>query len=169
VLAVTLLHNIEELLTVRAALSRPPLAPLLRERGVSSQRAWSAFRTLNWAVSGAATAAVVRGTGHGQPALPGVVAATMLINVVVPHVPAAVRARGYAPGLVTAVTLVLPVTGRYLVQSHRQEVLSGPELRRCLLTGVGLVVVGVPVGLVTADQLVGRPPRAGKHVRRGSL
>ena len=115
-------------------------------------------------MSGAATAAVVRGTGHGQPALPGVVAATMLINVFVPHVPAAVRARGYAPGLVTAVTLVLPVTGRYIVQSHRQEVLSGPEFRRCLLTGVCLVVVGVPVGLVAADQLVGRPPRAVEHV-----
>ena len=131
---------------------------------MSSQRAWSAFRTLNWAVSGVATAAVVRGTGHGQPALPCVVAASMLTNVVVPHVPAAVRARGYAPGLATAVTLVLPVTGRYLIQSQRQEVLSGPEFRRCLLTGVGLVVVGVPVGLVAADQLIGRLPRAVKRV-----
>lgn len=57
---------------------------------------------------------VVRGTGHAQPALRGVVAATMLINVVVPHVPGAGRARGYAPWLVTAVTLVLPATDRYL-------------------------------------------------------
>jgi hypothetical protein len=155
VLAVTLLHNAEELLTVRAALSRPPLAPLLDRWGVSPQRAWSAFRTLNWAVSVAATAAVTVGVRRGRPAVPGVVAATMLVNVLVPHVPAAVRARGYAPGLVTAVTLVLPATGRYLLQSHRQGLLSQRELRRCLQAGLGLVVLGVPVGLIAADRLAG--------------
>ena len=79
----------------------------------------------------------------------------MLVNVLVPHVPAAVRVRGYAPGLVTAVTLVLPATGRYLLQSHRQGLLSRRELRRCCQGGLGLVVVGVPVGLITADRLAG--------------
>src|ERR1022692_3728565 len=34
---------------------------------------------------------------------------TMLVNVFVPHIPAAVVFRGYAPGVVTAVLLNLPV------------------------------------------------------------
>ena len=105
-------------------------------------------------MSGAASVAVILGARHDRPALPGVVAATMLVNVAVPHVPAAVRAGGYAPGAVSADTLVLPVTGRYLVQSHRQGLLSGRELRRCLLAGLGLVVLGIPVGLVAADRLI---------------
>ena len=108
-------------------------------------------------MSGAAAAAVIVGIRRDQPAVPGVVAATMLVNVLVPHVPAAVRARGYAPGLVTAVTLVLPATGRYLLQAGRQGLLSQRELRRCLQCGLGLVVFGVPVGLIAADRLAGTP------------
>ena len=77
----------------------------------------------------------------------------MLVNVAVPHVPAAVRAGGYAPGVVTAVTLVLPVTSRHLLQSYRQGLLSRRELRQCLLAGLALVVLGLPIGLVAADQL----------------
>lgn len=38
----------------------------------------------------------------------------MLVNVVVPHVPAALFAGGYAPGVVTAVLVSLPVSLLYL-------------------------------------------------------
>ena len=154
VVAVTVLHNLEELLTVRAALAQPPLADFLAGCGCSSDRAWSAFRLLNWAVSGAAAAAAVVGVRQRRPALPAITAATMLVNVVVPHVPAAVRAGGYAPGVVTAVTLVLPVTSRHLMQSYRQGLLSRRELGQCLQVGLALVVLGVPIGLVCADALV---------------
>lgn len=51
VLVVTVVHDLEELLTVKAALSRPPMATLLHRRRISPARAWSAFRALNWAVS----------------------------------------------------------------------------------------------------------------------
>ena len=153
VLAVTVLHNIEELLTVRAALAQPPVRLVLARWGFTPDRAWSAFRLLNWAVSGAAMAAVVVGVRQGRPELPGITAATMLINVAVPHVPAAVRAGGYAPGVVTAVLLVLPVTSRHLLQSYQQGSLSSRQLRQCLCTGLALVVVGVPSGLIAADRL----------------
>lgn len=151
--AVTVLHNLEELLTVRAALAQPPMADLLARWECSSDRAWSAFRLLNWAVSGAAATAVVVGVHQGRPTLPGITAATMLVNVAVPHVPAAVRAGGYAPGVVTAVMVVLPVTSRHLLQSYRQGLLSRRELSQCLLVGLALMVLGVPIGLVSADRL----------------
>lgn len=80
----------------------------------------------------------------------------MLANVLLPHVPAAVRARGYAPGEVTAVLLVLPATGRYLLLTRTEDLLTDEELRQCLLVGVGLVVIGVPVGLVMADRATQR-------------
>ena len=153
VLAVTVLHNLEELCTVRAALAQRPAATLLARWDVTPDRAWSAFRLLNWSVSGAATAAVVVGVRHGRPELPGITAATMLVNVAAPHIPAAVHARGYAPGVITAVTLVLPLTSNYLLQAHRQGVLTRPDLVRCLQAGLALVALGVPIGLISADRL----------------
>lgn len=157
-LTATLLHNLEELLTVQVALNRPPLGPLLARWGVPASRAWSAFQLLNWTVSGAAITAVVFGVRRGRPELPGVLSATMLANVLVPHVPAAIRARGYAPGVVSAVLLVLPVTGRYLLLARSEDLLTDQELRQYLLVGVGLVVLGVPVGLIAADRATWRRP-----------
>lgn len=150
----TVLHNLEELCTVRAALAQPPLDTLLARWGVTPERAWSAFRLLNWSVSGAAAAAVIAGVSQRRPELPGITAATLLVNVAVPHVPAAVRAGGYAPGVVTAVTLVLPVTSRHLLRSYRDGLLSRRELRTCLQVGLALVALGVPLGLICADRLV---------------
>lgn len=62
------------------------------------------------------------------------------------------------PGVVTAVLLVLPVTGRYLLLAHSEDLLTGEELRQCLLVGVGLVVIGLPVGLIAADRVTQRSP-----------
>lgn len=157
VLAVTLVHDLEELATVPAALARPPLAPLLRRRGISPSRAWSAFSALNWAVSAAATAAVVLGLRRGRPGPPTLVAATMLVNVAVPHLPAALRARGYTPGLISAVALVLPVTARHLLLARRQGALTATEMRRLLAAASGLVVLGLPIALVTAARLAREP------------
>ncbi len=75
--------------------------------------------------------------------------------------PAAFRARGYAPGVVSAVLLVLPVTGRYLQLAHDEDALTDEELRKCLVIGAGLVIIGVPVGLISADQAIRRMPLIG--------
>ena len=168
VLAATVLHNLEELLTLRTALSRPPLARLLQLRGVDPQRVWHAFLLLNGVVSGVATGAVLLGNRHGRPEAAGVVAATMLVNVAVPHVPAALLVRGYTPGLVTAVTVVLPVTSRYLLQAHGDGLLPRRDLVRCLGTGLVLVVLGVPSGLGAADRLLARGTRLGPTSPRPS-
>ena len=153
VLAATLIHNAEELVTVPLALSRPPLADLLGRWDLSARRVERAFRALNWAVSGAAAVATVVGTRRDRPALPGVLAATMLLNVVIPHLPAAVRARGYAPGVVTAVGVVLPVTGGYLARARQDGVLTPRQLRRCGQGALALLVLGLPLGLLLSDRL----------------
>ena len=44
----------------------------------------------------------------------GVLAVAMVVNVVVPHVPAAVLTGGYVPGVVSAVLVNLPVAASYL-------------------------------------------------------
>ena len=141
---------------MRPALARAPLAPLLARHRIAASRVGSAFELLNGTVSAAAIAAVVVGLRRARPELPGVLAAAMLVNVLVPHVPAAVRARGYAPGLASAVLLVLPVTASYLQLARAGGVLTDEELRDCLVIGAGLVVVGVPVGLVLADRGIRR-------------
>lgn len=161
VLAVTLVHDLEELATVPAALARPPLAPLMGRHGISPSRAWSAFSALNWAVSAAATAAVVFGVRGGRPGPPALVAATMLTNVAVPHLPAALRARGYTPGLISAVVLVLPVTARHLLLARRHGALTAAELRRLMAAAGALVVLGLPLGLAMAVCLAREPSRPG--------
>lgn len=157
VLAATVAHNVEELLTVRPSLTQPPVDGLLQRWNVTPQRAWSAFQRLNWAVSAAAAAATVAGSSRNRPVLPAVVASTMLVNVAIPHVPAAVQARGYAPGLLTSVFVVLPTSSRYLLHCRRHGLISPRGLRACLLGGVALVVLGVPGGLFVADRLGHRP------------
>lgn len=64
----------------------------------------------------------------------------MFLNVFVPHIPAAIVFRGYAPGLVTAVALNLPLT----VFLSRRAILEGyVSVRKAVAFGVA-----VPVGIV---------------------
>jgi len=63
----------------------------------------------------------------------------MLANVFVPHVPAAIVLRGYAPGVVTAVLINLPVMSLTAVRMVRDEWVSG---WKAMAFGVG-----VPLGL----------------------
>lgn len=103
-----LLHNLEEALTVGAYLERSQRAvsewPVLREtaaRVTPDSFGWSLL-----AVS--ATAAVAVALGARWPVLPKVLAWIMLINVAVPHVPAAIALGGYSPGVLSAVLVNLP-------------------------------------------------------------
>jgi hypothetical protein len=54
-----------------------------------------------------------------KPYLPSALAAVMLINVVIPHVPAAIAYGGYAPGVISAVALNLPIDTAFLVGMFR--------------------------------------------------
>lgn len=68
----------------------------------------------------------------------------MLANVFVPHVPAAIVFRGYAPGLVTAVLINLPV----------MSILVTRMLREGWVRGWKLAVFGVGVPLMLGGVIV---------------
>lgn len=63
----------------------------------------------------------------------------VLVNVVAPHVPASIVVRGYAPGVVTAVLINLPVMSVLAVRAVRERWVSG---WKAVGYGVGF---GVPV------------------------
>jgi hypothetical protein len=70
----------------------------------------------------------------------GIVA--MLANVFVPHVPAAIMFRGYAPGVVTAVLINLPVMSVLAIRAVRERWVSGWK--------AAAFGVGVPLALGAA-------------------
>jgi hypothetical protein len=111
------LHNVEEALAMgpflrSAAAVRPVspgpglLAPFLL--------AVTAVTVGAWVLAAAASAR--RPWARGALA---VLAVVMAVNVVVPHVPAALLAGGYAPGVVSAVVVNLPVAVAYLRRTRR--------------------------------------------------
>jgi len=64
-----------------------------------------------------------------------------LVNVLVPHLPAALATRGYVPGLTTALLINLPVGLLLLRQARREGILS---LRQTAFM-IGLAVISLPV------------------------
>lgn len=125
-----LLHNLEEGLTMRA------YAPVVRER--LSTFAPSSFiaatEDLSWFYAGLLVATIlpvlvvlaattVRPTGGSAWAVV-FVQSVFLVNVFLPHLPAAVFLRGYAPGVVTAVAIQLPYSVYFIQRSVRERVIS---------------------------------------------
>ena len=51
----------------------------------------------------------------------------MLVNVLVPHIPATLVFPEYTPGVVTAVLLNLPIMGILLFQAVREQWVSGTK------------------------------------------
>ena len=80
-----------------------------------------------------------------KPYLVAAVAAGLLLNVMLPHVPAAVALGGYAPGVVTALLLNLPFSLYFLRRSLRDGVIN----RRGLAIGAAIAFAflagGVPL------------------------
>ncbi len=120
------LHNAEEAVTF--SLYRDSAQHLIRSLG------WWQFGSPTTAhfrsaligvtvLSGLLLAFAAAGPGSRWKAwcLPGV-AAVLLINVFVPHLPAAVLLGGYAPGVVTAVVVNLPLTVLILFASVKERV-----------------------------------------------
>ena len=62
----------------------------------------------------------------------------MLSNVLVPHVPAAIRFHGYAPGVVTAVSINLPVMSLLSLRAMRDGWVSG---WKAVASAVGIPLV----------------------------
>jgi hypothetical protein len=148
VAAFALLHNLEE------ALMMPGYVPLVRARlsGIAPAALLTAAGHLSWFYGALVAATIV-------PALVVLIAVTrpmtratvyavmfvqslFLVNVIVPHVPAALLLGGYVPGVVTAVGVQLPFSVYFLRRSVLEGVVSGRgALATVLLAGPGLLLV----------------------------
>ncbi len=108
VFGVFALHNVEEALTAPAYFDRMAgRLPIPWPSPVSFQLATAA-------VTVAGLVLTVVALRRSRPDLITLLAWIMLVNVLVPHVPLAVLSGGYAPGVATAVLLILPVNLRWL-------------------------------------------------------
>jgi hypothetical protein len=150
VAASALLHNLEEALTM------PTYAPLIRERlsGVAPPSLLAATGHLSWFYSGLIVATIVplllvivavNNPGKRAAAWAVVfVQSLFLVNVFVPHVPAAVALGGYVPGLATALAIELPFSVYFLRRSVQQGVVrgAGAVLTVLLAAPVLLLVLG---------------------------
>lgn len=120
-----LLHNAEEAISYGSY--REPSQVLIRTLFVHSYSAPSAdsFHAALLAVSAVGSAAMIWARLNPlRPAAAVLVrglALLMLGNVFIPHVPAAILLGGYAPGVVTAVFLNLPLAGFVLVRLQRSS------------------------------------------------
>jgi hypothetical protein len=157
VAAFAALHNLEEGLTIRA------YAPEVRRRlsGVAPPLALAATRDLTWfyvglVVATAVPVVVVLVATAGRPSRPAAwavlfVQSVYLVNVFVPHVPAAAALGGYAPGVGTAVAVQLP----YSVYFIRRSVREGAVGRAGAALAVGLAAAALAVGLAALYGLAG--------------
>ena len=125
-LSAFLLHNMEEALTFGAY--RASTQTLIREL---TFRNWSvptvdSFFVALAVVSLAATLsmiwAILRPTRRSALIFVRGLAWIMLLNVALPHVPAAIFLGGYAPGLVTAVFVNLPIACLALIRLRMVEI-----------------------------------------------
>lgn len=145
------LHNLEEALTI------PSYAPEVRQRlsRLLPSTVLAATEDLSWFYVALAVATVVpilvvlvATTGRPSRGAAWTVAfvqSLLLVNVVVPHIPAALALGGYAPGLATAVAINLPYSVYFLRRSVRDGALS----RREVVLAVALAVPALVVGLGT--------------------
>ncbi|MHB0972379.1 MAG: HXXEE domain-containing protein [Thermoanaerobaculia bacterium] len=141
-----LAHNVEEAATAGAYL--PRIRSVASEiLGVAVVAVRVTPTSFGWALVAVSAAGLVTALlGRRWPYLSIVLAAVMLVNVVMPHVPAAVALGGYSPGLVTAVLVNLPYSGWFLRRSLRE----GSASRR----GIVAAIVVAPVVMVVALGLV---------------
>lgn len=80
-----------------------------------------------------------------KPYLVVVIAMGLLLNVFIPHVPAAVALGGYAPGVATAVLLNLPFSIYFLRRSAREGHVDRGGLAVVVAVAFSILVVGVPL------------------------
>jgi hypothetical protein len=148
----TLAHNTEELATMPSFYEQH-MGSVLSKVDIPVATAVNGFRIVNIAVSVLAIALTAIGTLRHKPWLPALVAMTMLLNVVLPHVPTAIAVRGYSPGVVTAVLLITPVCGGFLWYLRRHAMLTTKALWGLAAASLGLIVLVLPPSLLLGSYL----------------
>jgi hypothetical protein len=104
------LHNLEE------ALAAPAYFDRMADRLSIPWPNAGIFQAGTALVTVAGLVLTVIAVRRSRPALVTVLAWIMLVNVLVPHVPLAVFSGGYAPGVVTALVLNLPIDLLWLLR-----------------------------------------------------
>jgi hypothetical protein len=145
--AAILLHNLEEgLMADRYLLRSTALlqqVPLLQSRVplVSLNQLYLALVVVTVVP---ALILVWGTTGANRPYkryVVAMVAAALLWNVFLPHVPAAIAFGGYAPGVVTAVLINLPLTLYLFRRTRRENQLSAGRLAAAVMWGLVLLAL----------------------------
>ncbi len=143
------LHNFEEALTI------PSYAPEVRQRlaQVLPSTVLAATEDLSWFYVALAVATIVPilvvlvattvRPSRGATWAVAFVQSLLLVNVFVPHIPAAVVLGGYAPGLATAVAINLPYSVYFLRRSVREGALGRGEAVLAVALAVPALVVGL--------------------------
>jgi Protein of unknown function with HXXEE motif len=143
------LHNLEEALTIRAYF--PRIGELLREHAPASLVSTVPTLAEFYAALAGATIfplILVAVATTGKPTqfkfyLVALVQAQVLLNVFVPHVPAAFALGGYAPGLVTAVLINLPFSVYFFRRSLNESRVTRRGLLVMLLVALPLLLLSI--------------------------
>jgi Protein of unknown function with HXXEE motif len=152
------LHNLEEGLAAKTYL--PKLHELVRGRVPATVlAALPSVDTFYIALTGATLVpfvlTVIATTGRPtrlKGYLVAMVAMALLLNVVVPHVPAAVALGGYAPGVATAVFVNLPFSIYFLRRSVREGYVDRRGLAVVVAVALSILLLGVTLlWLLTSD------------------
>ncbi len=85
------------------------------------------------------------------------IASVFLANVFLPHLPAAVMARGYAPGILTALMVHLPFTLCLLWTAGREAVMPVRHVVGAGVCGLITLPLGIFAALTLARLLLGSP------------
>lgn len=82
------------------------------------------------------------------------VAAIFLANVFLPHVPAMLLFKGYAPGGVTAVLINLPLTWLVLSMARKEQLLTRGQLGLIVVAGILSLPVAIQFAYAVAGMFV---------------
>jgi hypothetical protein len=80
-----------------------------------------------------------------KPYLVVLLAGVMLLNVLIPHLPAAVAFGGYAPGVVTAVLINAPVCLWFLRRPLRERHVGRRGLALTVVASMAALLPGLPL------------------------
>jgi hypothetical protein len=153
-----LLHNLEEGLTM------PGYATVVRERlsSIAPTHLLAATEHLSWFYAGLLVATfvpalIVLAATSARPSRGAAwavvfVQSVFLVNVFVPHVPAAVMLGGYAPGVVTAVCINLPYSLYFMRRSVREGTVSSTGVAWAIGLAVPVLVVSLALLYVIAGK-----------------
>jgi hypothetical protein len=152
------LHNLEEGLTVASYLprAREILSQYLSpDLVIKLPRTDQFYYSLIGVTLLPLVLTVIATTGNPSPFKPYLVAgiaAVMLLNVFVPHLPAAFLLGGYAPGLFTAVGLNLPFSIYFLSRSLREGHVTRMGLVKLMIIAAAVLLLGLSIVWMNSGQ-----------------